>query len=337
MTRQVTIKDIAEKLGVSTTLVSIILSGKGREKRFSQETIESVFKTAAQMGYRPNKQARSLRTRKSGLLALIVPDISNPFYGRMARYLEELAYGQGYQLLIGSFDEEYQKFDQLIDRFIGMNMEGFIIVPAYNSTKIIKQIEKLRIPYIFIDRYLREKDANFIVSDNKAAAMSLVQALITQGAGRIAAITYSSDSTAHADRINGFQQALKQNGLPFKEEYIYRFNEDFGQESMLKTIKQIHKQKVDGIFFTNNSLGVAGLKVLSRQDCKIPEDIKVACFDYSDAFQLFHGGIWCAEQDLSSICSASITSLIKMINDEQVNIKQYVPVRLISPKSLPAE
>jgi LacI family transcriptional regulator len=337
MTRQVTIKDIADKLGVSTTLVSIVLSGKGREKRFSEETIESVHRTAAEMGYRPNKQARFLRTRKSGLLALIVPDISNPFYGRMARYLEEVAYDQGYQLLIGSFDEENEKFEQLIDRFIGMNIEGFIIVPAYNSDNVIRQIEKLSIPYIFIDRYLKEKEANYIVSDNKAAAMSLVQALITQGASHIAAICYSSDSTAHADRISGYEQALKQNALPFTKEHIYTFKQDFEQESMWEVIRQVHKNQMDGIFFTNNSLGVAGLKVLSHQDCKIPEDIKVACFDYSDAFQLFHGGIWCAEQDLSSICSASFRNLIRMINDEQVDIKQYVPVRLISPKSLPLE
>jgi LacI family transcriptional regulator len=337
MTRQVTIKDIAAKLGVSTTLVSIVLSGKGREKRFSEETIESVLKTAAQMGYRPNKQARSLRTRKSGLLALIVPDISNPFYGRMARFLEEEAYLQGYQLLIGSFDEELEKYELLIDRFIGMNIEGFLIVPADHSARIMQQVEKFRIPYIFIDRYLPDTKANFIVSDNKAAAMSLVQALITQGAEKIAAITYASDSTAHADRINGYELALKQNGLPFKKEYIYKFKQGFEQDSMLKTIRQIHKHKMDGIFFTNNSLGVAGLKVLSRQDCKIPEDVKVACFDYSDAFQLFHGGLWCAEQDLSSICSTSFNTLTRIINNEKLDIKTFIPVRLINPKSSAGE
>lgn len=333
MTRQVTIKDIAEKLGVSTTLVSIVLSGKGRKKRFSEETIELVLKTAAKMGYRPNKQARSLRTRKSGMLALIVPDISNSFYGRMARYLEEEVYKQGYQLLIGSFDEELKKFELLIDRFIGMNIEGFLLVPADDSAEIMQQVEKYRIPYIFIDRYLPGKEANFIVSDNKAAAMSLVQALITQGAEKIAAITYTSGSTSHADRIHGYEQALQQNSLDYNPNHIYRFPKDFDLNGMYKTIKHIYKHRMDGIFFTNNSLGVAGLKILSRQDCRIPDDIKVACFDYSDAFQLFHGGIWCAEQDLLSICNTSVNTICGMINNEKDDLQTFIPVRLINPKS----
>jgi LacI family transcriptional regulator len=164
-----------------------------------------------------------------------------------------------------------------------------------------------------------------------------VQALITQGADKIAAITYASASTAHADRILGYKQALIQNGLTFNPDYIFRFGKDFGLENMLNSIQQIAKEQIDGIFFTNNSLGVAGLKILSHQDCKIPEDIKVACFDYSDAFQLFHGGIWCAEQDLSAICTTSFNTIISMIENNETNKQLYIPVRLISPKSLPGK
>lgn len=326
----ITIRDIAEKLGVSVSSVSIVLSGKGIQKRIKPETIEKIEEAAHEMGYKPNLQARALRTNKSGLIALVVPDISNHFFAKMSKRMEEVSSAAGYELLIGSFDEDKDKFRRLIERFISVNVEGFIIAPQHSSVEVINEINKSGIPFVFIDRYLPDLDSTFVVSDNKAAAMSLTQALILEGAKKMAAVTYSFNSTTHSDRVEGYRSTLQASNIN-QEEYLFSISPQNVEEEMGKAIKKIIKQNIDAVFFTNNALGVAGLKILTKLGYKIPCDIKVACFDHSDSFQLFSGGLWCAEQNLGVMCDHAFEILLNMIAGLNVVQKYYVPVRLIPP------
>ncbi|MCK5135200.1 MAG: LacI family DNA-binding transcriptional regulator [Bacteroidales bacterium] len=326
----VTIRDIAEKLEVSSSLVSIVLSGKGKQKRIKPDTINRIEKAALDMGYKPNLQARALRTNRSGLIALVVPDISNHFFARMSKRMEELSFSSDYELLIGSFDEDKEKFRRLIERFIGVNVEGMIITPQISSTSIIKEIKKSGIPFVFIDRYLSDLESTFVVSDNKTAAMTLTQALILQGAKKIAAVTYSFKSTAHSDRIEGYWNTLKENNI-YQDEYVFSISPQNLEEEMNLAIEKILSLNIDAIFFTNNALGVLGLKILTKLGYKIPKDIKVACFDNVDSFQLFAGGLWCAEQNLEVMCDHSFEILLNMISGLNVLQNYFVPVRIIPP------
>lgn len=326
----VTIRDIAEKMEVSSSLVSIVLSGKGKQKRIKSDTIHRIEKAAQEMGYRPNLQARALRTNKSGLIALVVPDISNHFFARMSKRMEELSFSSNYELLIGSFDEDKEKFRRLIERFISVNVEGMIITPQISSTSIIEGIKKSGIPFVFIDRYLSDLKSTFVVSDNKTAAMSLTQALILQGAKKIASVTYSFKSTAHSDRIEGYRHALQESNIN-QDEHIFSISPQNLEQEMNLAIEKILSLDIDAVFFTNNALGISGLKHLIKLGYKIPKDIKVACFDHADSFQLFAGGVWCAEQNLEVMCDHSFEILLNMMSGLNVLQNYFVPVKLIPP------
>lgn len=326
----ITIRNIAESLGVSTSLVSIVLSGKGRQKRIKIETIQKIEKTAEEMGYKPNLQARALLTNKSGLIALVVPDISNHFFAKMAKRLEEITFKSGYELMIGSFDEDKDKFARLIDRFLGLNVEGLIITPQMSSISAINNIVKSAIPFVFIDRYLSDFEPSFVVSDNKTAAMSLTQALILQGSQKIAAVTYSFQSTTHSDRIEGYLNTLKESDFK-QDDFIFLISSQSLEKDMNQVVAKILNLNIDAIFFTNNVLGVEGLKILTKLGCRIPKDIKVACFDNADSFQLFSGGLWCAEQNLSVMCDHAFEILQNLMSGLNVVQKYFVPVRLIPP------
>ena len=107
--KKVSLRDIAEELGVSKTLVSLVMNGKAEENRISQEVIERVKRVAKEKGYEPNQFAKALRTGKSMTIGLIVADISNSFYSKMARSIEDTAYGSNYTVLFGSSDEDPAK------------------------------------------------------------------------------------------------------------------------------------------------------------------------------------------------------------------------------------
>jgi LacI family transcriptional regulator len=212
------IKHIAEKLNVSNATVSLVLSGKGKNGRISEELAERIKQTAVEMNYRPNMAARGLRTGKSKTIGLIVADISNPFFAKLARYIENAADEMNYQVMFGSSDESSLKFSKITNLFIEKAVDGIIITPPEGSEDFIMQIESYGIPLVMVDRSIESVNVSSIQINNMEAAYKLTNHLIQKGCRRIGFMSYNMKLSNIKARFEGYRKALTDAGLPFDKQ-----------------------------------------------------------------------------------------------------------------------
>ena len=213
MPRRVSLKDIAEKVGVSTALVSYVMNGKEKEKRVGKEVVKKIRDIALELNYQPNQIARSLRKGSTKTIGLIVADIANPFFGNIARVIEDEANRLGYTVIFGSSDENLSKFGSLVNILINRQVDGFIIVPAEGSELQINALLEKRIPLVLTDRYFRNIAANYVVLDNFGATYDATSHLIENGYHKIGMIAYRTNLIHMQERIRGYVEAMKANNL----------------------------------------------------------------------------------------------------------------------------
>ena len=311
---QVKLIDIAKKLDVSVGLVSIVLSGKSKERRISDELTAKVIEKAKALGYRPNQLARGLRTGKSGILGLVVADISNPFFGKMARYIENEAAKVEYQVMFGSSDENPGKLENLINMFTSRQVDGMIIVPVFQSESFLLSLQEQSIPFVFIDRYCDGVDEDAVVSDNYLGSYQLTSLLIKNGYRKIAAIANDFHLSNIKERIRGFTTAIKESELDYSvEDFIHEVNLDQLDIRIEAVLKQTLNKGCDAFFFANNKLGISSLKYFDKIGLTIPGDIGIVSFDNPEAFQVANPGITCLEQPIELMCAKAINILSRKI------------------------
>ena len=173
--KNTSLSDIARKLGVSTTLVSLVLNGKSKESRINDEVAQKVRETAGKMNYKPNQLARGLRTGKTQTLALIVADISNIFFARLARVVEDEAGKFGYKVMFGSSDESPEKLSEMLNVFQERKVDGFIISPTEGSMRYISEFKKKNIPFVLIDRYFPKIKSKSFWVDSKTGGSNIAR------------------------------------------------------------------------------------------------------------------------------------------------------------------
>ncbi len=317
------LKDIARRVGVSTALVSYVMSGKEKEKRVSGEMAARIRTAAEELNYRPNQIARSLRKGSTTTLGLIVADISNPFFAQMARIIEDEANNFGYTVIFGSSDESAGKSLVLIDTLLNRQVDGFIIVPAENSEDQIRLIQKRNIPLVLIDRYFPEIPTSYVALDNFAAAKDAVNQIIAKGYEKIGIVAYKSRLIHMQERIGGYVDAMKSNHLSknilIKEIHYNRMKSDI--ENAMRDI--IKGKKADALFFATNQLAITSLYSVNKYKKRIPDDIAIMSFDANESFDFFYTPISYVEQPVSEMARESVRTLISLINgnDKTIQIK----------------
>ncbi len=330
MSNKVSIKDIAEKAGVSTALVSYVLNGKAVEMRVGKEKVAIIKKLALELNYQPNQIARSLRRGSTKTLGLIVADIANPFFGQLTRVIEDEAAKQGYTVLFGSSDENEQKLVTLIHTLLLRQVDGFIIVPTEKSKKQIEGLQKRGIPVVLMDRYFSEFDTSYICLDNYFSTFDATNFLIQKGYKKVAIVTYKSSLIPMQDRERGYKDAMTNMNLA---ENIKTFSVKYSASSKNyeDPIYEILKNRkdVDAIVFTNNLLSLAGLYAVNKLKLKIPEDLGFIGFDGSEAFDFFYSPITYIQQPINEIGSESVHALLGLIGDLNMHTQKLMKHNLI--------
>lgn len=313
--KRISIKDVALKAGVSIASVSYVLNNK-IDSRIPQETIDKVKHAAEELNYRPNNIAKSLKTQRTHIIGLVVADIANPYFSQLARIIEDEANKLGYTLLIGSSDENAEKFEALINMFADRQADGLIIAPVENSEKCLLKLQKQKIPFVLIDRYLSGVEADSIQINNYDISQKVTEHLINGGYKNILLVAYKTELQHLLQRTQAFLNTLEKHQIQNSQvlladkDYIDR-DINTGLENMLQ-----NAVKPDAIFFTSNKLAVSGLKKLTQLGINIPQDIAVAAFDETEAYELFPVPLTYVKQPLSAIG----TTAVKMLN-EKINIK----------------
>ena len=271
-----TIVDVARAAGVSTATVSRVLNN---HPQVDPRLVATVLQAVKDLGYRPSRVARSLRTRRNRVWALIISDIrTGPFFGDIVRGVEDVAYGAGYSLFLCNTDEDLAKEASYIELAVAENVGGVILTPSGPRTDLSPLVD-FGIPVVLVDRTLPGQQADSVVVDNVSGACEAVSHLLAGGYEHVACITGPLTTTTGYQRQVGYGKALKEAGLPLDDSLVREsdFRELGGQLAMQELLDQV--ERPDAVFVANHLMTIGVLESVTQAKLAIPSDIAVVSFD----------------------------------------------------------
>ena len=322
--KKVSLKDIAQAVGVSSALVSMVLNGKAKQYGIGEEATRKVLAKAKELNYQPNIMARSLRSGRSRLLGLVVADISNPFFATLAREIERAASERGYTVIYGSSDEKPEHLSKLMNTLANQGVDGIIVVPCENSEELIADLYLQKYAMVLVDRYFPKINTLSVSLDNAEACKNVTRHLLSQGYKKIGFVSYESELLHMTERVRGYCEAMQEAGLK-NSINVLKLPQDKYQETMLQVFEQHQIKNLEALIFSNNSLTIQGLYVLKQLKVRIPEDLAVFGFDGGDVFDLYCPAISYVRQPVEEMGRKAVTVLIDQLESEKPGeIKRYV-------------
>lgn len=333
--KKVSLKDIATEAGVSTALVSYVLTNKEKEARVGEEIAKKIREIARKLNYQPNHIARSLKSGRSFTIGLIVADISNPFFANIARTIEDEAKRNNYTVIFGSSDENVDKSRDLINVLLNRQVDGLIITPTEGSEEQINQLKAQKVPFVLIDRFFPEIEASHIAVNNYEAAYNAVSHLLKMGRKRIGMVAYKTTLHHISERKRGYKEALQAyhmtgNTLLKSARYSHL------KEDIKVSIDQLlsGRHPADAVFFATNSLAMEGLKYINSLGIHIPDQLAVITFDEGEALDLFYSPVTFVRQPILEMGKAAVRVLLEEIKDNKKEIEHIcIDTALVVRKS----
>ncbi|WP_313268030.1 LacI family DNA-binding transcriptional regulator [Sphingobacterium sp.] len=324
MKKRILISDIAKALGISVTTVSFILNDKAKEKRISEALTKRVLDYVKKVGYKPNELAKSLRTGKTKILGLIIEDISNPFFGNIARLIESKVYEQGYRIIYCSTNNDVEKAKELIQMFYDRQVDGFIITPSDGLEDTVKQLQQNNIPVVLFDRYFPSLETDYVGADNFQGAFDASNHLCQQGYRRIGFVSLYSDQTQMKERSDGYMKAMDNNK---QQSFIQKIQMDASDDEAMESLREfICENRLDAVLFSTNYLAISGLKASKKFNFAMPA---VIAFDDHTVFKLVEPSITVVSQPIKDIAENLINILLLRLQGKiKATRKMVLPCEL---------
>lgn len=322
--KRVSMQDIADKLGLSKGTVSLVLSGKAKGSRVSEETCRKVKRMADEMNYYPNEVARSLSTGMTMSIGVIVTDISNEFFGNLTFHIQERAKKYGYTVITTNTNESLKEFNDAVTILLNKQIDGIIFVPVVGGEKVAEKIMKRHLPVVQVDRFFPDMKASYIIVDNYKASVKGIELLIQKGYKRIAVICYDIDLNALTDRRQGYIDTMDRYGL-LDPALIKNIRYEDQEEQIRQTIIDLKNDpdKVEAVFFCSRRVFITGIKYMHREGIKIPEEMDVICFDKIDTISIDNIPINYIEQPIRKMGEQAVEILIEQISGNN-HVQQFV-------------
>jgi len=278
--QKVTIVDVAKRARVSPTTVSRVLNNdtKGHMR---EETKQRVLKAIKELDYTPNKYARFMKKQKSGVIGVLVPDISNQFFSLMVRGVENVSYQNNYSVIICDAENSLEKENKYIDILLKERVEGVILTSSANENEQVHKLIRKKIPVILADRKLKNVDIPYVGSDGFEDSYSLTQHLISLGYKEIGFVKGPCQVTTAQERFEGYISAMKDHGLTINDDYIREGDYTFeGGYKAGKDLINSVKRFPQAIIAANDLMAVGIIRALEEEKLKVPKDVGVAGFDH---------------------------------------------------------
>ena len=319
-------KDIANDLHLSKTTVSWILSGKGEEKGFSDETIKFVKDYAEKNNYRPNLLARSLSTGFTYTIGLIVPFIGDTFYAQMAQSIEAEAGRHGYLLTICSSEGSSKREIEFIKLLRSKQVDGLIIAPTNDSKSEIKKLKEDHFPFLLIDRYFPQLETNYIVVNNRVSSTQLVNVLINKGCKKIAVLTTALDLFVMNQRIEGYKDALKGAECDLDEDLVILIQRDNYKNEVITKLDALFEKHpdIDGFYFTTHYLAIESIRYFISKKINYLEKFALSCFHDTEALDILAPKMTIARMPIEEMGKNAVEILL-----DNITQKTSLPQNLI--------
>jgi LacI family transcriptional regulator len=273
---QITIKDIARELQISPSTVSRALKN---HPDISQETKKAVMELANKLEYQPNSIALSLRKSKTNMLGIVVPRIVHHFFSSIISGIEDVAYDEGYNVIITQSNESYQREIDSVFTLVSSRVDGLLMSLSSETQTYehLKAINKRNIPLVFFDRATDEALASQVLVDDHDGAFLATEHLIEQGCRQIVHLEGPEKLLISQNRLQGYKDALLKYDLPFQERLIIQAdNFKTGYDSIKSLIQR--GVAFDGVFTTNDDTAMGAMKAIKDCGKKIPSDVAVIGF-----------------------------------------------------------
>jgi LacI family transcriptional regulator len=277
--KQIRLADLAEILGISTATVSRALKDY---PDISAETKKRVIALAKELNYRPNTLAAGLRKSETRIIGVIIPEIADHFFSKIIKGIMEVAYREGYNVMLCQSDEDYEKEVKDADALLSSRVDGLMVSIGNHTHDFTHLMEFLHaeVPLVLFDKTTPElENCSRVIVDDYAGAFQAVEHLIQQGCKRIAHIGGSSEAFTFQNRLNGYKAALSKHGLPLHDGLVFQCEQLTLQVAKEhgKILSQI-SPPIDGVFAATDLMGIGVMNGLKANGIKIPEDVKVMGF-----------------------------------------------------------
>ncbi len=270
-----TIHDVAKLAGVSPMTVSRVINNSGY---IHKETRARVEQAISELGYVPNALARSLRFKQTHTLALVITDITNPYFTTVARGVEDAASEQGFSVIFCNTDESRDDEAEYLNVLVQKQVDGVLLVPAHSSPDSIAFLREREVPFVVLDRRIPGTQVDMVHCDSEQGAYQLIQHLLELGHRQIAALSGPEAVMTAADRVAGYRRALAERGLADSAvAYFGEFTIDSGYRLAKRALKL--SPQPTAFFAANNFIAVGALRALREANLPVPEAISVVTFD----------------------------------------------------------
>lgn len=326
-----TIKDVARQADVSLATVSHVIN----QTRFVSDELRTRVVTAMQeLNYSPNSAARSLRSGETRTIGLIVPDNSNPFFAEIARIIEDIGFDNGYSVIFCNSDGNNQKESSYIQLLISKRVDGVIFIASQGTSGSIRDLTEQKIPIVIADREIPQPDVDVVLVNNEQGGYLAAQYLLSLGHRRIGCICGPSRLTPLSLRLRGYQKALKENGIPYREELVVPGDLRFqgGERGMRKLLEL--SERPTAVFALNDLMAIGAIRAIRKAGLRIPEDVSLVGFDNIPISTAIYPALTTVAQPIAKLAKTIAHLLIERIQKthevcpaRQITLEPHLVIR----------
>lgn len=324
-----TILDIARKLGLSAMTVSRALNDK---PEVNERTKQRVLRCAADVGYQAHRWARSLVTRRSSIIGVVIPDIAHSFFAEITFGIESVIDPAGYDILLCHSRADPEKEEAEIHMLVGSCVDGLIVASeqSENSPELFSELKERRIPFVLVDRFFPAANFTSVRTDDRAVGRIATRHLIDLGHKRIAHIQGPAVSTASI-RYRGYLDALKAARMAVNEDWIVAgdFYIESGREAMKKLLKLAAPPT--GVFAANDPMAIGAIYACREAGLRVPEDVSIMGAGNIEGQHHPNPFVTTLDWPREELGRAAATLLLAAINS---SARQSMAVKVFEPRLL---
>ena len=308
-----TLRDVAAAAGVSVATASRVLSVSSATLASSREAVNAA---AVELGFRPNSQARALRSSRTASIGLLIPDIRNPHFADLAHSVERRARERGLVTLISAADEQLETQEDALRLLMSHNVDGLIVVPqgkpdSSGGSEALETVARSGIPLVLVDRVVTGLDVPCVMPDT-GGLEAAVAALTDEGHTRIALIAGPATSSTGRERREAFQRALEEAGCSLDPVLVYEgdFQPTSGRQGIDFLFDLPANQRPSAVVFADGPMAMGAMAALHERGVKIPRDLSVVAHDDLDAFKLCSPPLSAVAQDVKGMGVSAVDVLL---------------------------
>jgi LacI family transcriptional regulator len=311
MEGNITIKTIANHLGLSVTTVSRVLNGTSDKYRISKKTQEIVLKRAKELNYIPNMAAKTLRLNQSKTVGLLLPSLNNPFFSLVASTVSQILCNQGYVVLMSDCNGDPNEERKMLETLLSQNLLGILIIPTGNKNNF-KFLKSIQIPTIFIDRFFDDLNFYHVSTDHYKSVIKLMNYLIKEGHRKIACIQGDLNVKSNEQRVQAYKDSVKKNELT----YEYIAGDSFtAEDGYLETKLLLKTELPSAILALSDTILLGVLRALKEEGINVPNDISLVSIDNSTYLDFLEVPITSVSQPVSQIAQLATKLLLDLLKN----------------------